>query len=118
MWGPFKWYDMFSWTGFANWWWDVFGVNFLFMWELIKALVRDGLGNGSDWTWLDSKLDDPVDKNLPLPYLFPPDRFDYNYWSSLEFGIDCNGNIGKGNYCYCPSQGYICACQPMTFNVG
>lgn len=109
------WYDMFSWQGFNNWWWDCFGLNFLGIWEVIKAFVRDGGGTGTDWTWLQSSLDDPVDKNSLLPQLIVPDRYDFNYWSSQENGIDCNGNVGKGNYCYCPSQGYICECQPQSW---
>jgi len=26
-------------------------------------------------------------------------------------GYDCNGKMGPGNYCHCPSQGFNCACE-------
>ena len=29
--------------------------------------------------------------------------------------MDCNGNIGEGFYCYCPSQGYSCECDYDDF---
>jgi len=52
IWGPFIWYDMFTWQGLSNWFWDAISMDILFLWELIKALVRDGGGEGIDWTWL------------------------------------------------------------------
>jgi len=84
---------------------------------VIKAIVRDGGGDGVDWTWVTIETLNPVDKNSVLPQFFPPDRYDFKYWSSLDFGIDCNGVMGKGNYCYCPSQGYICECTPQKWTM-
>jgi len=26
-------------------------------------------------------------------------------------GVDCNGKEGPGNFCYCESQGFTCACE-------
>ena len=46
--------------------------------------------------------------------IFLPDRWNADYWTQLENGIDCNGNVGMGNYCYCESQGYICTCNPES----
>ncbi len=39
------------------------------------------------------------------------DPYDFSYWSTRSNGKDCNGNLGKGYYCYCPSQGYSCSCK-------
>ena len=111
-WGPFVYYDMFSWNGYWNYFWDQQGINWIVWWELIKAFVRDGEG---DWTWGQSWTDDFIDKNRIFPEIIPVNRYDYNYWSSIENGYDCNGREGKGYYCYCPSQGYICTCQPLNW---
>ena len=42
------------------------------------------------------------------------DPYDFSYWSTRGNGKDCNGNQGKGYYCYCPSQGYSCSCKYDT----
>lgn len=46
---------------------------------------------------------------------FPMDPYDFDYWSTQEFGVDCNGNMGKDLYCYCSSQGYNCGCNPVEW---
>lgn len=99
-WGPFVYYDMFSWNGFWNYFWDQQGLNWVLWWELIKAFVRDG---ENDWTWGQSWTDDFIDKNRIFPEIIPVNVQDYNYWSSIDNGYDCNGRPGKGHYCYCPS---------------
>ena len=45
LWGPFVWYDMFSWAGFFNWWVDALLLDFIFIWELFKAITRNESGN-------------------------------------------------------------------------
>lgn len=40
--------------------------------------------------------------------------FDKNLWTNQAWnddGMDCNGNTGPGRFCYCPSQGFNCACK-------
>ena len=44
---------------------------------------------------------------------FPESDEDEDYWTTLAKGYDCNGNMGEDLYCYCPSQGYNCGCQPI-----
>lgn len=56
----------------------------------------------------------------PYPYVyawfsaFPVDPMNKEYWQT--YGLyDCNGNYGEGNYCFCQSQGYNCACEPVEW---
>ena len=63
-WGPFIYYDMFTWAGFTNWYWSAFVLNFFFLIALIKAAIRDGEG---DWTIGDFYFDDAIDKNNVIP---------------------------------------------------
>lgn len=41
IWGPFVWYDMFSWQGLFDYWFNLQMINFLFVFEIIFAAVRD-----------------------------------------------------------------------------
>ena len=56
--------------------------------------------------------------NRLIPDLMPADPYNELYWTQLSNGVDCNGNIGYGLYCYCPSQGYNCACTPVEWVSG
>jgi hypothetical protein len=79
------------------------------LYELYKAFIRQGK---NDWTYLTSEAGDPVDMNRLFGDFTLADPYDFNYWSTLANGMDCNGNVGQGYYCFCPSQGYNCQCQP------
>jgi hypothetical protein len=109
--GPFIYYDLFSWTGLSNYMWDQFFLITTFIPQVIIAAIRDG---NQDWSFWQSWTANSVDKDNILPEIFPPDRFNKDYWTSIDTGIDCNGNVGMGNYCYCESQGYICTCSPES----
>ena len=113
IWGPFTWFDMFTWHGFLNYIGDLWLLDFAFPVLLIIAIVRDAEKNWQLGGTL--RQDDPPDMNNLVPALFAPDRFNREYWMSYEYGLDCNGNMGQGNYCYCPSQGYICTCKPDSW---
>ena len=111
-WVPSKYYDIFSWRGF----WDFLIESQLFMWlipwDLMLLTFRF---IGGDWNWAQNYEDDPVDMNRFIPDLFPADPEDRTYWKRQSNGVDCNGNVGNGLYCYCPSQGYNCACEPKVW---
>mmetsp|Transcript_5292 Transcript_5292/g.8184 ORF Transcript_5292/g.8184 Transcript_5292/m.8184 type:complete len:171 (+) Transcript_5292:347-859(+) len=49
----------------------------------------------------------PVDVPLSSACTNPYDKLCYEN----SCGADCNGKYGVGNYCYCDSQGYECACE-------
>jgi len=104
-WGPFKWYDLFSLAGWFDWFFDSLALIIIPWWELIEAIFRSDKGN---WGFMSSELDNNVDKNRILLWNKTPftDPYDFGYWSSRDQGKDCNGNVGQGYFCYCPSQGY------------
>lgn len=103
MWGPFQWYDMFSFDGFQDWWVD--SVMFhLFPWyEIAEGFIRQ---QANDWTIGTVERNNQVDKNRIFGRIPEADPYDIKYWSTKQDGVDCNGNVGYGYYCYCPSQGY------------
>ena len=107
--GMYKYYDVFSVQGFRNWFTDALLLQFIPGWELYKVLIRQ-LRN--DWSYDTVENNDSIDMNRLFIQRQFADPYDYNYWSSKEDGIDCNGNVGNGYYCFCPSQGYNCQCQP------
>ena len=72
-------------------------------WEISEAIIRN---NQSDWRYGTRELNNNVDMNRLFQRVSTADPYDYNYWSTKENGVDCNGNVGTGYYCYCPSQGY------------
>ena len=58
LWGPFVFYDVFSWTGLFNLYWDFFFNLVTFIPQLIIAFIRDGNGDWSFWqTWGDDNVD-------------------------------------------------------------
>lgn len=105
----FKWYDVFTTAGYVNWMVDGYLVAQAPWLQLVLVLLRQ-LRN--DWSYTRVENDDLVDRNRFWRRTQWVDPYDYNYWSSRDEGRDCNGNVGPGNYCYCPSQGYNCQCQP------
>mmetsp|Transcript_12776 Transcript_12776/g.21593 ORF Transcript_12776/g.21593 Transcript_12776/m.21593 type:complete len:171 (-) Transcript_12776:142-654(-) len=110
--GIFQWYDMFSLQGFDNWFWDSLAVIFIIWWEIIEASQRSDL---NDWSYATIELNNFIDKNRLFDRDVIIDPYDFNYWSNKVDGVDCNGIVGLGNYCYCPSQGYNCACAPSDW---
>lgn len=72
-------------------------------WEISEAIIRN---NQNDWRYGTRELNNNVDMNRLFQRVSTADPYDYNYWSTKENGVDCNGNVGTGYYCYCPSQGY------------
>lgn len=101
--GIVKYYDVFTWVGFFNWWLDSLKFFFLWPWEIYLATVR---ADTNDWNSETIELINPVDMNRNFFEWYQshtPDPYDYVYWSSKIDGVDCNGIVGKGNYCYCPS---------------
>ena len=99
---------MFTVQGFNNWFFDTFMIIFLGWWELYEFSVR---WIRNDWTFGAIENGNPVDKNRFFQVGFNwVDPYDFDYYSQRSDGVDCNGKVGQGNYCYCPSQGYICKC--------
>lgn len=130
IWGAFQWYDMFSWQGFDDYFWDSIAFLLIPWWEIYEAYQREASG---DWTYGTVELNNFVDKNRifcqsltndPSDFwnwsIFCQnsfvDPYDFYYWSTNPNGIDCNGNLGYGYYCYCPSQGYNCQCKPNNWD--
>lgn len=58
---------------------------------------------------------DFVDMNRLFNFDQMVDPYDFAYYSQRESGVDCNGNVGRGYYCYCADEGYICKCN-QNFN--
>mmetsp|Transcript_16219 Transcript_16219/g.25095 ORF Transcript_16219/g.25095 Transcript_16219/m.25095 type:complete len:236 (-) Transcript_16219:22-729(-) len=116
VWGPFKWYDMFTLMGFMNWLWDSLAVIFIPIWELIEAFLRSDRNN---WGYMATETNNFVNRNRLFDWGNNPfvDPYDFNYWSTQENGVDCDGNVGYGYYCYCPSQGYQCSCKPNSWSM-
>ena len=105
IWGPLRYYDLFSLRGATNYVIDAAALIFVLPFEIYRQGERIFQQN---WKFLDfQELFNFVDQNrLIVPYELEPDPYDFDYWSELDSGMDCNGNFGKGYYCYCPSQGY------------
>ena len=112
IWGPFQWYDMFTRMGWLNWYLNALTLDFAFWWEIKLAVEREEL---NDWSYetIESNLNF-IDMNRLLPS-DEDDPYDEEVWSQKEDGRDCNGNVGQGLYCYCPSMGYVCTCQRNSF---
>lgn len=52
----------------------------------------------------------------PTTENFGEDAATMKAFSERPSAMDCNGNVGPGNVCWCPSQSYNCACQPDVLN--
>jgi hypothetical protein len=98
LWGPFIYYDLFTLEGWWAHWWMIWRLDWFFIYELIDALIRD---INKDWN-KDTYLFN-LDRNNMFPWNTMEERFDKTLWENYQFGMDCNGNLGKGLYCYCPS---------------
>ena len=106
--GLFKYWDMFTLQGFDNWFYTALIITFFPWWEFYQSILRY---TADDWSIGTPESTNNVNKNRLLDYVNWVDPYDFEYWSNLEDGVDCNGNIGQGNYCFCPSQGYVCRCR-------
>lgn len=156
IWGPFKYYDLFTIQGLYQYYLDRFFINFFFPLELTFAIIRDV---EKDWNILRTDFLMPTNKNtdffgigdsnwgfwiavlintltlnifsiplwsivylLNLIVYFVTDndrRYDQEYWEDGLLntnGYDCNGNVGPGMYCFCPSQGYLCGCDHESYD--
>ena len=91
MWGPFKWYDVFTLQGFLVWLIDGLSLTFIPWWELIEAIIRS---DKKDWSWNIINWTNFVDKNRIFRWKKTPllDPYDYSYWSTRQKGVDCYGN--------------------------
>lgn len=67
---------------------------------LIQGFIRQGR---NDWTYGTWERYNPIDKNRIFRGRDLADPYDFGYWSTKPDGRDCNGNVGLGNYCFCPS---------------
>jgi len=100
IWGPFIYYDMFSLAGFGNWFWNTVILDFFFfIYEFWAAVDRSDY---NDWTRGTVELLNYVDMNR-LSGTSGEDPYDFEWHTQNPNGVDCNGNTGKGYYCYCPS---------------
>lgn len=108
--GIFAFWDIFTFSGFNIWLRDCLATGLLFPIELYRAYQRN---LSLDWN-KGRRLPQNVDRNRirNKRVTREADPFDFNYWSSKPDGVDCNGAVGVGYYCYCPSQGYQCSCRP------
>lgn len=101
--GIFKYYDMFSIQGWADWFLDF--LSLLFFFAPVQFLYRLIAG---DWYWLAPENDNQIDMNELFPVVPEvPDPYDFTYFMNRE-GPDCNGNVAVGNYCFCEDQGFFC----------
>ena len=103
-----KYYDVFSFRGFFNWWVDAICAVFASWWLWILIYIRT---DSNDWTYGTTEKENNIDMNRLFVISNNIDPYDFSYWSTRSNGKDCNGNLGKGYYCYCPSQGYSCSCK-------
>ena len=109
--GPYKFYDMFSLNGFWQFHWDLF-IQWI---PLLQLGLAWGRGASGDYRAAQTlPIFDSVDHNR-LNLASGGNPWDYAYWSTQMFGVDCNGNMGEGLYCFCESQGYNCGCQPVEW---
>ena len=100
MFSVFKWYDMFSLRGFDNWWWDAVVLVHAPWWKVVEAFVRLDRG---DWYYWTNEANNDIDMNRLWPIEQATNPDDTEYLQNREHGRDCNGNVGQGLYCYCPS---------------
>lgn len=101
VWGGQMWHDYFTWAGLYKFLIDYVEIKFFWPWALFVALWRAVF---DDYDVYQNEWATPIDKNNWAWFdILPADRWDANFWKNQENGSDCNGVIGKGNYCYCPS---------------
>ena len=71
LWGPFVWYDMFTWRGLWNFIEDAFWLDIAVWWEVMKAMTR---ATTNDWQYETVELKNFVDMNrlwVPDDYIDP-----------------------------------------------
>lgn len=110
--GIFKYYDMFSVQGWANWFYDFLSIiSFFYTIQFMGRIFSD------DWYWLAPENDNSIDMNALFPVSVEAteeevvfDPFDFSKFEGKK-GPDCNGNMGVGNYCFCEQEGFHCDCK-------
>lgn len=103
-----KWYDMFTLRGFDNYFWDGMALIWIPWLDSVKFLVRLFTGN---WAFAQTESENDVDMNRLFTIKDDFDPYDYTYFMNKEDGLDCNGNKGRGLYCFCQSKGFECPCE-------
>ena len=90
-WGPFVWYDMFSFRGFFYFFCDAY-----LSWMLapLNIYILSERSLSKDWTFMSvENIFNWVDMNrMFVPYELDRDPYDYEYYSRRINGVDCNGN--------------------------
>lgn len=82
IWGPFKYYDLFSWAGLATWYYDSFMLSSFPLLAILLAIVRDAQ---NDWSILSiTEMDIPIDRNLDP---FGVGRGDWGFWLFIFLNI-------------------------------
>lgn len=106
----------FSWFTPVDRNFDVFGfgdLDTLFWTAVVLSVLTLGLGIPIIWpVEIVSRLTLYMVRNYLTRYV--PD-----YWTNHSFnpkGTDCNGNVGPGLYCFCPSQGFLCGCKHDSYD--
>lgn len=89
IWGVFIWYDMFTWSGFFNWYLNLLMLDWALIVEVIFGVLR---AVTEDWTYLTVETLNNVDMNR----IFEGEEqvissHDKDYWTSRSNGKDCNG---------------------------
>lgn len=100
LWGLFVWYDMFSWAGFFNWYLNLLIINWVLPLEIYNLFIRMDKG---DWSYGTVEENNNIDMNRLGVTNGKYDPYNEYYWTNKRNGQDCNGKIGHGYYCYCPS---------------
>ena len=100
LWGPFVWYDMFSWAGFFNWLVDALLVDVAIWYHIVNAYTRSDTG---DWQYNTIETSNYIDMNRLISPEGAIDPYNKEYWTTRPDGRDCNNKFGQNNYCFCPS---------------
>ena len=100
LWGLYVWYDMFTWAGFFNWYVDAILIDVAFWYHIVNAYTRSDTG---DWTYNTFEGSNFIDMNRLISPEDSIDPYNKEYWINKVDGVDCNGKVGHGNYCFCPS---------------
>jgi hypothetical protein len=85
----FKYYDVFTWRGFYNWWIDAITSVFAPWWSIYLIFRRVAQ---QDYTYQTSEADNNIDMNRLFIIEGDKDPYDFQYWTAKPDGQDCNGN--------------------------
>lgn len=96
MWGPFVYYDMFSWGGFLSWLGDALAIDFLWPVEIIEAIIRSSFYD-QNWQYFDPELN--IDHNRVFPQIWLENRYLEEYWQYFNNGAECQPD-DRSYYCF------------------